>query len=49
MPIGITNKTTQQLNRDNTNLSIRITKLEKTIQYLKIKLLHIKNLLKCKV
>ncbi len=29
MPIGITNKTTQQLNRDNTNLSIRITELEK--------------------
>ncbi len=49
MPIEITNKTTQKLNRDNTNLSIRITELEKTIQYLKIELLHIKNLLKCKV
>ncbi len=49
MPIEITNKTTKKLNRDNTNLSIRITELEKTIQYLKIELLHIKNLLKCKV
>ncbi|WP_342256066.1 hypothetical protein [Spiroplasma endosymbiont of Poecilobothrus nobilitatus] len=46
MPIGIINKATQQLNIDNTNFSIRVNELEKTIQQLKIKLLHIKKLLK---